>query len=1138
MTATRYPRYPSRSNRDSTVHFTEEQHAIHEPIANEPPSTEATVTTTQRSSTVRHAGQNHVALTSSSPSGRSDTTATPPQASHGRKRKIIDVYVADGGSDVSSDELLDQHDSPLGDEIRQMTGSGMSPPKYEFTIPKILEPTSRKVKGRESGWNTIRNDSEEAVAEGTEARSILKMIMRNKVERNQTEGTIRLHRASSPSMSAKIGQIVEEDDFSEHSESEADERDQDDAGNVGGLTSKTSSSPGQGSDDKDDDDSDSSSTESSQSYRKRIRNSRSRRQYGGVAFKKPDEDFVVDQFSGSSTPLHHSSPKLSIHTDEGTLNIEELIPEPNKNMRQSPRKATVEKRAKITSNLYHNLFLEPTLKRQATKRHQKELETRRRLRKEAVRAARKEARSRTKAEQRKLQGRPQRHYLLDDFALSFLVDPRVGGDPTSCQVPSTLSAARSTKAPHKARSTMNEANVMWKEELSRERVRLSLSHEHGQRLIDQRGPLHQQSIQRPVIQLSPSIDEQSSPPRRGRDPERRLQEVPALDQLLEQRSFTPILLEESDEEYDWDATSESGIDWSGSVPSQSGVSTDTIAEDEQKNSPKTSCRFSTSLPHPRLARDSRSVQSDTPDSTLESKEYAPSQSGAGFRIIAAANLKNSPSAKQLAACPSPESLPYPGLARHSRGAQSQVADAVVRPSTWKVSTLESKECAPSQSGVSLRMIAAGKQIQNAFMKKQAAVCPVPASPHHPRLAPGSRAEPSSTAPSDDTSKKYVSTSESNECGSSQSGVSFRMIAAAKVLQNSSKTKQLGAFSVRESPHHSASRSTPSTQSSTTDAAVGTSKHVSDKATRSAQVGENELEHYHNPASGVQPPLRRSLGANSISISAVMGTPTKVRMSNHAAECDKHIMEESAERVKAVLLSSSLVHPPPLWSGQGTRSKHGDLACGTPSTTKDVRVAMRRGRPPARPLDSIDTISIARHEAVPVVPGTENTQGLDVLMWLRRMRALEFLQLANDVGSKFAGIAVLKDLYSNEAMPPHVSQMIADVSSEAMVVVRRTLIDLFSKSKTLGGLGLSPDAAQLVADPILSKMLTTLQDNEAILLERREDIRLTFRNGTHFDLPVLKDIIDQTKNSYISLITEFMQESPNILGTQSVHTALH
>ena len=191
--------------------------------------------------------------------------------------------------------------------------------------------------------------------------------------------------------------------------------------------------------------------------------------------------------------------------------------------------------------------------------------------------------------------------------------------------------------------------------------------------------------------------------------------------------------------------------------------------------------------------------------------------------------------------------------------------------------------------------------------------------------------------------------------------------------------------------------------------------------------------------------------------------------------------------------------------------------------------MGRGSLLVRPLAS-DTINYLSHQTM---PGTDNTQRLDALLWLRRMRAIEFLQLANDVGAKFAGIAVVKDLYSNGDMPPHVSQMIDDETNEATIIVRRTLIELFTKSTALGGLGLSPQPAQLVAEPILSKVLSTLQDNDAILRDRKEDIRLTSRNGKHFDLSVLKGIVDQAKTSFIALKTRLMQpDSPDSEATQS------
>jgi hypothetical protein len=279
------------------------------------------------------------------------------------------------------------------------------------------------------------------------------------------------------------GSYAQESDQHERGSKEdpVEEGDDDDDGseNAPHIASSSESDDGEEGNDEDDDN---SSIESSQPYQPNIRTSRSRQRCGGPR-------------------------TLLIPTDLGEKSVEDIIPEPPNKLRKSARKATVEKRAKITRNLNHVLFLEPTLKRQTTQRYRKEREKRRRLR-EDHQVARKEAKRRAKADHL----RAHRNYLLDDFAGCLFVASRKDGVPNWSRVRVTSSATRETK---------------------------------GSGTMVEESPHAQQEDMRPVVPRDPPSDQQV-------DQQPVVQQEPPTDPQREERPFTPILLDESDEEYDWD----------------------------------------------------------------------------------------------------------------------------------------------------------------------------------------------------------------------------------------------------------------------------------------------------------------------------------------------------------------------------------------------------------------------------------------------------------------------------------------------------------------------------------------------------------------------------------------------------------
>lgn len=261
---------------------------------------------------------------------------------------------------------------------------------------------------------------------------------------------VRIENSDSASSSSSEGESVmsesEADDVSDReSQASSDEESPSD------TEEESSSSESEGEDawpeENEGDFNDESSIESSQSYKKRIKASRSRSNYRGIPVKKqePKQEYDYEALAVKPSERKLSSsevPNLPIRTDLGNKSVEELIPEPSKSVRQSGRRTAIAQRQKITLNLKHVLFLEPTLKRQEKKRRQHQREERRRLRKESRRALRKEARIRRREQRERAQSKANRNYLLDDFRGSAVVASRKGGVPAANRLPFVSSVAK------------------------------------------------------------------------------------------------------------------------------------------------------------------------------------------------------------------------------------------------------------------------------------------------------------------------------------------------------------------------------------------------------------------------------------------------------------------------------------------------------------------------------------------------------------------------------------------------------------------------------------------------------------------------------------------------------------------------
>jgi hypothetical protein len=251
--------------------------------------------------------------------------------------------------------------------------------------------------------------------------------------------------------------------------------------------------------------------------------------------------YVREPESSIRTSKARSSVSTSpIHMDLGGKGVDELISEPSTSLRQSRRTSTVEKRAIKSWNLKHVLFLEPTLKRQAAKRRIREREERRQLRKEAHRLARKDARRRTRQHRQRTRLQSRRNYLLDDFAGTLVVASRKGDVPDAYRKSLTRPASLllvAAKAPRRKMSAI--ASVRFPSPSVSQRESPS-DRQNGQGPFSQpKLPSDRQPDKRPLLEEKAG---QRSPK----------QQEPIPMHARDGRAFAPIILEESDEEYDWD----------------------------------------------------------------------------------------------------------------------------------------------------------------------------------------------------------------------------------------------------------------------------------------------------------------------------------------------------------------------------------------------------------------------------------------------------------------------------------------------------------------------------------------------------------------------------------------------------------